>query len=1377
MPKPLRRNLRAALLASVMVVPMVLPIVAAGQPATSSPAQSGTADAIRVLFDQATFWRNQYQPEKADEALSRVLTLDPNNADALAMQAQSAADAGNTEAANNALRRLRAVRPDDPRIASVEQLLHVGPPNPQGIEEGRRLSREDKPTEAVEAFRRAFHGSTPPAAYATEYYLTLAAADGGWEPAREGLATAIRANPEDLRMQLAYAELLTYRDETRDEGLDRLSKLMGYPSIARQADLSYRKALFWLPNNPASVAHYDIYMDLHPGDSEIANRETQAKNDLNSIRLDGYAALQAGHLDEAQTQFTKALAANSDDSDALLGMALVRFQQKREDEGRTLIRRVIEIDPTKREEFEKFLVAPSAQVASNGDAGARPDPRAAARSRAQYQRVVSLTNAGDYAGAEAALRRAAGGRMNAGNYLQLADIQMRAGRSADAGVSYRRVLAQQPRNALALAGLGRLAAQSGRFAEAEKLFARAGGQANTAEISRLRGEAYRLQASTATDPAQRLALLRQATAVDPRDPWIRLELARLLAAQGRDGEANAIMAAVTASPQASPQQLLAGIYYANENKDLRQAGVLASRLPEANRDDLVRDIQSRSAIQAEIQDAQTRGTPDEVRDRIFELAARPDPTGARADALASYLTRRGDKGGAREVVRLALAGMTPTPQQRIAYAGALVGANYPGDAKRVTAKLAGERLTPLQTTRLAGVNDMIAVSSADQLNRRGRSNAALEELQPRLEENPDSTDLNMALVRAYEGKRQSRRALALGEDLLKKNPGSLDVRQTTLSAAVAAGDLTRAAQLADETRTMFPDAPQSWIMSAESLRAHGQNTRALEDLRTARTLRQEQLKANQSSSVETSSVRDGDRHAAAAERASWQRYADAGRSMNDVSGLPIEADEAVTREYVLDSAPAAPAPVRVAQLSAGQIRVAQVPLSAPPSTFTDRAFPPAQPGVTSEYQAPETPRFDNVFRATPALVPDEPIGTPNLLGSQPLARPTSRPVDPLLGEIDRNILQVSSEVVPHADASLSLRGRSGAPGLERLFEVASPMEASFSPGGVGRVKVQVTPTALYSGRISSQDLPRYATNPLVPYGKTPLDVRNQATRGIGLDVGYVYRYLSGDVGVTPLGFAQRNVVGGIEIAPHIAPDLVLRVVADRRAVTDSMLSYAGQTDYRTGQHWGGVTRNRGHAQVEGNIEGVSYYAGGGGGVLVGRDVAQNSEFDGGAGFSLPVYTDERQQVRVGTDLVYFGFQKNLSGFTLGNGGYFSPQQFFAALPSVNYRNQVTDDLVFNVGGSVGFQTFRTKSSDLFPNDPVLQAQLAKLALAEPGLTQKTGGARKSGLTGGAHGDVDYRVTDNLHVGAQIGFDRSGPFTEGTGLVYARYILNDPQPPQ
>ena len=90
---------RAALHALLLATTTCVPLYALAQPAAAPAAQPGAADAVRVLLDQAAYWRAQSQNAQADLAISRVLELDPNNAEALSMQAQTAAEAGKTGAA------------------------------------------------------------------------------------------------------------------------------------------------------------------------------------------------------------------------------------------------------------------------------------------------------------------------------------------------------------------------------------------------------------------------------------------------------------------------------------------------------------------------------------------------------------------------------------------------------------------------------------------------------------------------------------------------------------------------------------------------------------------------------------------------------------------------------------------------------------------------------------------------------------------------------------------------------------------------------------------------------------------------------------------------------------------------------------------------------------------------------------------------------------------------------------------------------------------------------------------------------------------------------------------------------------------------------
>jgi predicted Zn-dependent protease len=1395
----------AALRALLLATSTIVPFTAIAQPASSPTAQSGTADAIRVLLDQATYWRGQSQDDKANIAISRVLVLDPNNVDALAMQAQAAADAGDQTVAAAALAKLKAVRPDDPRIAGVEQALKTGPIDATALAQARALAKADKPDEALATYRQAFKSDKPTSALAVEYYQTMINSKEDWNVPRAGLAAVLRANPENLSAQLAYAELLTYHEEARAEGIERLSKLMQNPVIAAQATRDLRQSLLWLKVSPDSVAQYDIYLAKHPDDQEIAKLAETARSNTGDLKAAAFYDFENGKLADADIAFTQALKQVPKDANAMIGLALVRWQQKRIPEGKALLKQAVAIDPSKAADYQKFIDQPDTPAVppyrgGNGNyrfrqAGNVDYGRAARRRiQAQYRQVQTLTNAGEFDKAAALLRRLAGPRPNVANQAYLADIQARAGHLTEAEAQYRAILRGSPRNVAALGGLAGVLSREGKQGEADTLFAQVARLPGGSTAGSGRADALRKQAEQMTDPVAQIGMYRSAVAADPNNPWIRLELARALARQQDEAGAKAVMAPVVASAHASDAALQAGIYFANEIQDDRTVVQLVDRLSPKQRTVPMVSIRTNAQTRYDIKEAKALGSESAERDRLLSLANQPDPTGVRASAYSTELAKQGDKPAAREVIRVALAARAPTTEQRVIYGGALLGAGYPTDAQAITQSVTPS--TGMMTQQLSDVRNGAAVAVSDKLNAAGEPAAAYDQLVPRLQTAPDNPDLNMALARLYSTRDQPAKAVKITSGLLEQNPSNLQVRSSAVYANMADGDFRQAGTIARESTEQFPDDPQAWLDYANVERARGHSGNALRALQTAKSLREKQL-AGQQSAAEPNPAAPS----VAAAEPLHRRYAQYAlyippNTASDASPEPLP--EPISRQYAqydpnaaaqlpIESSAPAPAssslvtrgyapftdvsPARASAGPAGSAFVSAPPAGAPP------VAPPAQPMLQAQVQtAPisqflDSPEPTNPFTSgsSPLPTPDEP-GPPS--GSIGTGSRTLLPTDSMTAQIDQSLAQVKEELAPRLDVSAEVRGRTGTPGFERLLQFDTPVEASFSPGDYGRLAVTVTPTYLYSGKgTNSFETGQYGTNALIsPRGGVPSSIPKQDAFGTALDVRYAYDMVTADVGATPLGFREQNVVAGVELAPRLTQNITLRVLAERRAVTDSLLSFGGTKDYRTGETWGGVTRNRGHIQLDGLVGRVAYFAGAGGGYLTGHNVASNTEIDASVGASTPVWHDATQEVRVGTQLIYFSYDKNLSGFSLGQGGYFSPQDYFAVLFPVTYRNQVTPDLRFSVGGTVGWQTYRSKSSDVFPNDSALQAQLA--SLASTGVSSTLSGSHGSGVAGGANGEIDYRVNGNLHIGARAGFDKSGSFTEGTGLIYARYVFND-----
>ena len=1417
-----------------------LPPVTATTPAAADAVAGG---ALGALIEQANFWRSQQGYDQAVTSLNRALELAPNNADALVLMAQVQSEKGDQRAAMAAFDRLRQVAPGDARIEKLGQTLRVGPISQDQLAEARRLAQSGKQAEAVQRYNRVFKGNPPPDALAVEYYQTLAGAEGGYDQAKEGLARLVRQNPQDLRAQLAYAQVLTYRDATRLEGVQRLTALAQSSAVADQATQSWRQALGWLSDTKDSIPPLQAYLASHPGDTGIANKLEQVKNPLMTAslperaRIQGFDALNQGKLADAEKLFQKAVDADANDADATGGLGLVRLRQHNLADAKTLLARAIALDPEHKGRWQAALTA-----ASNPGGGPNP--------------AVALINRGDFASAERELSRqiAQGGDVT-GLQGMLADAQARQGRLDEAEATYRAALGRSPNNGQLLVGLAGVLSRQGRGREASDALDRVQAVGGS---SRLVGQARALQlreqANAVTDPATRVGLYRAAVAADPDSPWLRLDLARALFRLGQANEARALMAEVIgASP--TTDALKAGIIFANETSDPDTAAALLARLPAAMRTPEMRTLQVQADLQRQIGAALMFSRPM-ARQRLLAMSTIADPDGARGAALARALGGIGDTFAAREAV---VAAQASTPRQgagaKLRYAGALLDVDDAAGASDMLAQIGpGIGLSAAERQQFVQLQAGLAVRTSDKLNEQGRQADAYDRLAPLLAQAPENPDLNLALARLYTGARNPREALQISEALLRRDPSNVDARKGAVEAALQLGDRRLADSLVQAGQRLTPNDPKTWMMSSELEKARGNNGRALRDLERARDLRLQQLGYSGADAGADGGPQTGvslvpgatPTYAPAAPQPVYRpmQVPNADGGADQPQGLsappmlgeratsqaaPLEmsrpdaalavagpappftpqptnavgvpptyqpaADDDVPPHPLLDTSatdlvpptyapqPYAPQP-SAPQPYAPQYSQQYPPLYPQPYPTQDQPYPPTGAAVRPAAPFPVRPLaapgaapgyYDNPFRQNPAGTLDD--GTA-------LTAPGAAAPDPMTEQIDHDIIALRDTVAPSAQAGFGFRTRSGSSGLDALNELTVPMEATFSPGGYGQLKLTVTPTVLTSGTVGGDisNQQRFGTNALALRTNTTTGLStlagasepDQHANGLGLDVGYTTGNVSADIGSSPFGFLEQTVVGGFEWAPQLSDHVRLRLLAERRALPDSLLSFAGTTDPRTGEKWGGVVQDHARATLEFSAGKADFYVLGGGAEFTGTHVQNNTEFEGGAGGSYPIYRTTDQEVRVGLDLIYFGFQHNQDFFTLGQGGYFSPQSFIAAMIPVIYKETVDEDFSYEVGAAAGYSSYRESAQPYYPIDSALQAQLVAQQAgsnAAAGVLTQYPGLSQAGFQGTAHASLDYRVSPSLHLGAKVNFQHATNFDETIGMVYAKYLFN------
>ncbi|WP_071601387.1 cellulose synthase subunit BcsC-related outer membrane protein [Dickeya chrysanthemi] len=152
----------------------------------------------------------------------------------------------------------------------------------------------------------------------------------------------------------------------------------------------------------------------------------------------------------------------------------------------------------------------------------------------------------------------------------------------------------------------------------------------------------------------------------------------------------------------------------------------------------------------------------------------------------------------------------------------------------------------------------------------------------------------------------------------------------------------------------------------------------------------------------------------------------------------------------------------------------------------------------------------------------------------------------------------------------------------------------------------------------------------------------------------------------------------------------------------------------------------------------------------------------------PVH-DRDHELKTGISLSWMDFDKNLSYYSYGQGGYFSPQNYVSVSLPIEW-SQRYDNLNLKAGVSVGYQSYTLDKSDYFPNNPDWQAFLDEAVTNGFAKESHYAGESKSGVGYNAHVGADYRVTKDVTVGGQMSYDTFGNYNETTAQLYFRYGL-------
>lgn len=344
-------------------------------------------------------------------------------------------------------------------------------------------------------------------------------------------------------------------------------------------------------------------------------------------------------------------------------------------------------------------------------------------------------------------------------------------------------------------------------------------------------------------------------------------------------------------------------------------------------------------------------------------------------------------------------------------------------------------------------------------------------------------------------------------------------------------------------------------------------------------------------------------------------------------------------------------------------------------------------------------------------------------------------------------------------AAIDTRSRSGTTGVSQYNSVEIPVEYKTPWHANDEVFFRTDLVRVSAGTLDATNNGFGSMNLCQPNCTAgPL---SQTAQGMGFTAGYKGAF-SADIGVTPLGFAVNNIVGGIRFGGDLGP-LSVSLEASRRPITASLLSFAGTVDPNTGKTWGGVVATGlrlGLSLDKGETFG--FWASLGQHALTGTNVLSNDRTQLMAGAQWRIINEENRLLSLGLTGMYWHHSQNAGEYTFGHGGYYSPQYYRSLAVPIAFGERYPR-FSYVLRASMSASQSQTQTADYYPTDAALQA-------ADP---RTYGGGPGTGTGYSGMAAWEYQATQKLFFGGLFSVERSDYYAPNRALVYLRYSLERP----
>ncbi len=819
--------------------------------ATASPCAVAQSAVERQLIEQGRYWLQQRDAVRATETWKKLLQARPDSAEALLGLGYAAVQANQAAQAQAYLAQTRQLHPSHPDIALLEQEIALMGDGPAAtLSQAHIFIRQENADEAIKHYKKLFNGREPQGKLGVEYYSVLGYTKEGWAEAVAGLERLQKRFPDDVQIPLALAKLWVLRNETRPQGLRALATLSRRQDVGGDATEQWRQALSWLgaPPPPSTARFFEDYLKANPDDEEIRKQyrakravapsiATTAPNARPApVRTDpfdahvktGFDALQDANLATAERAFSAALRLRPRSASVLGGLGLVKLRHEKDAQASVLLGLASALgDPS-----------PWKQALDSASYWDLVEKARTARQEDRLDDAAKLLEQALQIDAREATAAVELGR----TYMDLQSPR-------DAERVFKDVLAREPANLPALQGLVGVLASTNRSDEALQTIDDLSPELRERiDAGRLRAErslAQGRKADSRGDLDQARSYFEDAVSQSPNDPWLRLELARLLQRTGRYADAVKVTDPLLAG-EPKPEALYVAALVRGGQQDWPGALELVDRIAQASRTDEMKALHARASLQAGLARAQAlakRGEQAQARAMLAPLVELAGGDAGSVSAIAAVYADAGDSVRARALLREALAReRPPSAGLLLQYSGLLL--RLGGSDTDFANAMQSLRAMPLDAAQRRQYEDLqrgYGLRQAETLRQRGQLALAYEALRPLLASMPDDPLVLGALARTYVDAGNEGEALRLYARVLTRSPNDLDTLRAAGGAAAATGELGTAERLLQHALQIAPDDPQTLAALGSIYRRQGRDSKALPLLRQAEASLQQQL--------------------------------------------------------------------------------------------------------------------------------------------------------------------------------------------------------------------------------------------------------------------------------------------------------------------------------------------------------------------------------------------------------------------------------------------------------------------------------------------------------------------------------------------------------